>query len=414
MNTVNSSYVKNHIFDGEFGLEKESLRVTPKGVISGTPHPFDDTESITRDFSEAQLEFVTSIHNSADAVVEEMKQLHSFAYERLNGLETGKELIWPFSNPPVIEDENKVDVARFSGKLQGKEIYREYLAEKYGKRKMLLSGIHFNFSFPENLVKDMFEKSSENSFRRFKDNLYLDVGAKLIDYSWLIVILTASSPVYDSSFAGKEKGISTHNGLATIRCSAEGYWNTFTPYIDYSSIETYIDSISDYVHQGLLRSESELYCPVRLKPRGVNSLELLLKNGVNHLEFRLLDVNPLYTVGVNADDIKFIHLLIIYLLSRDKADFSRQNQKSAYENIKKSANYNITPFREKGINVLNDIKEHFGDNIPDDYKKALDFQIDKLNCEEKLYSHIVLKKYGQDYIGKGLETAVDYSKALRK
>lgn len=413
-NYHNSIYLREHIFDGEFGLEKESLRVTPKGLIANTPHPFGDIENITRDFSEAQLEFITSIHTSAEGAINELSELHKTAYEKLSKLETGKEFIWCFSNPPIIDGENSVSVAQFTGELRGKVAYRNYLAKKYGKRKMLLSGIHLNFSFPEKLVNEMFMVSSENNFRKFKDSLYLNIASRLIEYSWLIVVLTASSPVCDSSFVGNEKGKTFYSNFSTIRCGANGYWNTFTPYIDYSSIKTYTESIRDYVQQGLLRAESELYCPVRLKPKGQNSLDLLLKNGVNHLEFRLLDVNPLYKAGINPDDIKFIHLLIIYFLTLDKTNFNRQNQKLLYENIKNSAVYDITPFKENGIKVLNNIKKCFGNNIPNDYKKALDFQINKLIDEDNLYSHIVMEKYGKDYIGKGLETAEYYSNELRK
>lgn len=409
-NYTEYNYIKAHLLDGEFGLEKESLRVNQYGTIADTPHPFGDMESITRDFSEAQLEFVTSIHNSVDDVIGELKNLHSFAYKRLGKLSSGKELIWCFSNPPFIDDENSVDVAQFPAEKNDKVIYRKYLAEKYGKRKMLLSGIHFNFSFPKKLVKALFECSGEKELRVFKDNLYLEAAARLIEYSWLIVILTASSPVCDSSFVGGEKGKTYCGDFATIRCGANGYWNNFSPFLDYSSIKSYTSNISDYIEQGLLKAESELYCPVRLKPKGENSLKALLETGVNHIEFRLLDVNPLYEAGINPDDLRFIHLFLVYLLSLDKTDFSRQKQKLSYEMIKKSAGYDISDFKDMGIDILNDVKCYFDGNLPDDYSKALDLQIEKLTDNNKLYSHIIREKYKSDYIGKCLQTAEYYAK----
>lgn len=407
-------YIKSHILDGEFGLEKESLRVNSFGSIANTPHPFADVESITRDFSEAQLEFITQIHTSVDGVINDLKNLHSMAYKRLYTLENGRELIWCFSNPPKIQDEKEIDVAQFSAEKNDKIIYRKYLAEKYGKRKMLLSGIHFNFSFPDNLINALFKYSDEKSFRVFKDNLYLETATKLIEYSWLIVILTASSPVCDGSFVEKEKGKTYYKDFATIRCGTDGYWNTFTPFLDYSSLDLYVSNIRDYIKQGLLKSESELYCPVRLKPRGENSLDTLIEKGVNHLEFRLLDVNPLYEVGINPDDLRFIHLLIVYLLGLEKKDFDRQKQKNAYDNIKTSSALDISDFREKGIEILYDMKKYFAENLSDEYSKALLFQINKLTDTENLYSHIILDKYKNDYIGKGMETAEYYSNKLRE
>ncbi|MCI9539182.1 MAG: hypothetical protein HFG35_13130 [Eubacterium sp.] len=68
--------------------------------------------------------------------------------------------------------------------------------------------------------------------------------------------------------------------------------------IPYQSIESYADSIEKYVLQGLLKAPSELYYPVRLKPAGENNLENLRKNGVNHIELRMFDLNPLCAEGL--------------------------------------------------------------------------------------------------------------------
>jgi glutamate--cysteine ligase len=274
---------------------------------------------------------------------------------------------------------------------------------------MLLSGIHFNFSFPNDLIQKMFDNSSEENYRNFKDNLYLDVAGKLLDYSWLIVILTAASPVFDSSFVGESAGKTLHNGYGSVRCSKDGYWNTFVPYIDYTDLESYVDTIKDYVEQGLLKAESELYCPVRLKHQGVNSLDNLINNGVNHLEFRLLDVNPLYEVGVNPIDIKFIHLVIIYLSAQNNLSLSREVQKQAYDNIKASAMFDITSFVPKAKVILSEMKNFFGEDIPKDYKESLDFQMNKLDDKNSRYTYKILQQYGNDFIGKGVITAAKNS-----
>ena len=44
--------VKKYMLDGKFGLEKESLRVTPEGFLSHTPHPLPDNPNMERDFCE--------------------------------------------------------------------------------------------------------------------------------------------------------------------------------------------------------------------------------------------------------------------------------------------------------------------------------------------------------------------------
>ena len=45
--------------------------------------------------------------------------------------------------------------------------------------------------------------------------------------------------------------------------------------------------------------------PIRLKPRGANRLETLREQGVNHIELRMIDLNPLRKEGINVRDVKF-------------------------------------------------------------------------------------------------------------
>ena len=51
--------VKQLLFQGNFGLEKEALRITEDGHMAHTPHPFPGDERITRDFCENQTEINT-------------------------------------------------------------------------------------------------------------------------------------------------------------------------------------------------------------------------------------------------------------------------------------------------------------------------------------------------------------------
>ena len=69
---------------------------------------------------------------------------------------------------------------------------------------------------------------------------------------------------------------------SSIRSSEKGYWNSFTPVLRFDSVDDYVSSVSEYVESGRLFSASEVYLPVRLKPRGVNCLENF-KNGISHI-----------------------------------------------------------------------------------------------------------------------------------
>ena len=59
MLSIKDSYIRKHIKDGMFGLEKESLRVLGDGTFAHTKHPFENNDSVVRDFCENQTEINT-------------------------------------------------------------------------------------------------------------------------------------------------------------------------------------------------------------------------------------------------------------------------------------------------------------------------------------------------------------------
>ena len=81
------------------GIEKESLRVDPTGHLAMTPHPraLGSTlthPSITTDYSEALLEFITAPSASIDRVLDELDEIHRYTYQHI-----GEELLWVSSMP---------------------------------------------------------------------------------------------------------------------------------------------------------------------------------------------------------------------------------------------------------------------------------------------------------------------------
>lgn len=326
---LNDKRLRQLFEKGEFGIEMESLRVTKNGELAKTPHPFDNDPNITRDFCENQTEMITDVFDSIDGALDQLFELQKKVRGTL--CEDG-ELLWRSSNPPAFSDPDEIPIADFKG-----SVYRDYLASKYGKVKMLLSGIHLNFSLPAETIDELSERQG-TSARDTKDALYLDLAAKLLSYSWLIVYLTAASPVLDESFA-RFGGVKPEDidKYASVRCSEAGYWNFFTPSFDFSSLESYARSIERYIESGDIISCSELYYPIRVKPRGKYGTDTLRENGINHIELRMIDLDPLSDIGIFKEDIEFIHLLIIYLLCRDIPLPDRDAQETAVHNMKQAA-----------------------------------------------------------------------------
>ena len=341
---LNNSYINRLAQNAEFGIERESLRVTADGKLSQTEHPFAGNPHIDRDFCENQVEIIGDVYCDPSGL---NRQLVSLLDKVDAELVKNNERLWAFSNPPHFGSEDEIPVARFHGAQRGKSEYRHYLAEKYGKKKMLFSGIHLNLSFTDQLLKTAFLYGNYPDFTEFKNGFYLRLSKRLTQYAWLAVYLTAASPVADASL-----GIDS-NVYSSIRCSEHGYWNDFTPILDYSSLKSYVRSIARYIVNGDLKAASELYYPVRLKPRGANSLETLLQNGVNHLELRVLDVNPLTRTGIFTEDIRFMHLLLLWLSSLPDFDFDEGKQIQAIADVKAAAVFGNAEIKNRAVLLLN-------------------------------------------------------------
>lgn len=299
---IRNSKAIDFLFKGNFGLEKECIRIDENGRMADTPHPFGRDEKISRDFSENQTEFITGVNDTPKAACDELTVLHRKAVKILDTLPTGKEYFWPFSNPPRIFGENDNPVARFNGEKEWKTEYRKYLKEKYGSKLMLYSGVHINFSLSQEWLKGIYEWLCLNDRpcaknRRFKEcgeytefvnRIYMRLVAWGTRYSWLIVYLFGASPVFDASFFDETGDKKTSDDFsstmvskyATPRCSEIGYWNDFDPILDYVSLERYIKSINSYVENGALNIPAELYYPVRIKSRGDFSMQTLLEKGI--------------------------------------------------------------------------------------------------------------------------------------
>ena len=321
-----------YYYEGNFGIERETLRVDINGKLAQTPHPFGDDKYITRDFCENQIELITPVCKSIDEALEQLESLDNKAREKL---EEQQEKIWLYSNPPHFETEEDIPIAKFSGVYSSKRNYREVLERRYGKRLMLFSGIHFNFSFSNKLLNDL--NTENEDFSEFKNRLYMKLYKQLMCHSWLLVMLTAASPYYDASFDTDRKRGIVKSKYASMRNSERGYWNHFVPILDHSSIRAFVDSIRNYVDKGMLFSASELYLPIRLKPKGLNSLDNLARNGVDHIELRMFDINPAVPLGIDAADLKFAHLLMLYLVSLPDIPFSPSEQENAVEEHKNAA-----------------------------------------------------------------------------
>lgn len=416
--------VARHLGAGKIGLEKEGLRITGSGFMAQTRDPFVDVPCIVRDFCENQTEINTPVQDSVHDAMECLDQCTKRIRKTLRSLPE-PELLWPFSNPPYIRQEADIPVAQYEGEQRHKTEYRNYLAERYGKYKMTFSGIHFNYSFSDELLRAEYEVRREAcSYQEFKNAFYVSLAAKALTYNWLIVAATAASPLLDCSYVEKGKwGRDVFNGMGSTRCSELGYWNFFTPVLDYSSLAAYADSVMNYISYGLIKSSSELYFPIRLKPPGKYDIGRLREEGVSHIELRMIDLNPLTPVGLDERDAEFIRLLLIYLASLPDKDFPARDQIQAIQNTKNAARYdlktvNIVLPEEESIDavsaalrVIEEMRQFYRgiEANMGEVESILQYQTDKFEDPEKRYAWQLRKEYSEGFVEKGLELALQYA-----
>ena len=137
------------------GIEKESLRVTPKGTLAHTPHPKAlgsalTHPQITTDYSESLLEFITPPSSDADQVLKTLEDIHRYTYRQI-----GDELLWANSMPCQLSGDSDIPVGQYGSSNVGqmKSIYRIGLGHRYGRLMQTIAGFTTTSLYPTNYWK---------------------------------------------------------------------------------------------------------------------------------------------------------------------------------------------------------------------------------------------------------------------
>ncbi len=415
--------VRDLLLGSSIGLEKENIRVDGEGRMVYTPHPFGNKSEhpfIITDYSESQIEINTEVCNNPDLVYDQMENLHDIVTTTIANEYAEPEYLWPISCPPLFGNEADIPIARFDEAHADSQRYREYLAGKYGKKLMLYSGIHYNFSFQDALIRRLHEILGRTDDVRFlKDEIYLRMAKNCCIYSWFPVYMTAASPIFHESFldAGQDVGGGRFLGYASMRNSPYGYWNKTPVHPDYTSLETYIRSIEELVADGQLYSAAEFYSSVRLKPAGKYSMQGLRDGGVSHLELRMFDLNPLDKNGMSRKDMELMEYFLFYLATLDDFAYTPELQDTAFANHLKGAAYDpdsvqlqwqgrSPTLRRAALDLFDDMLAYFDRiRMPEAVGCLLEARR-RAADPEQLYSHRVYQAIrSEGYIPFGLRCA---------
>ena len=437
-NLKNQSFFSNLII--ERGIEKESLRVTKNGYISSKEHPETlgssyTNPSITTDFAESLIEIVTPTYTNVDELYEKLKIIHIFINQNLKD----GEMLWPFSMPPKIDDESKINIATYGKTNMGrlKHVYRKGLAIRYGRTMQCVSGIHYNFSISDKSLKHL-GYSSQNE----KNKAYLNLIRNFKRLFWFVLIEFGNSPVVDKSFvAGRANDLDILNEsdlfkpyATSLRMSDIGYQSKAQKNLNfkYNDLDAFLSELKNAIinpysdfeklglkdndnkfHQisnGILQIENELYDCIRPKRAGQSGqrpYRLLKEQGIQYVEVRGIDLNPSEAIGISKDHIRILDLLLIYCLitpSRKMTDKEKITIEQQDINVIKSGRnpnlqvlykdkeISISVAREELIKDLGQLALEFEDKAFIDAIKSLgSFKKNKFSQAESFHDYGIKK-----------------------
>ena len=438
-NLINENFVsevKGFLSYRKVGLEKESLRIS-NSKISQSDHPITlgsplCNKYITTDFSEAQLEFVTPPFLDTLEALNFLDSIHHFVTHQLND-----EILWPFSMPPILGAESDIPIARYgsSNNALFKQVYRRGLAYRYGSRMQTISGVHYNYSFSEDLwnMSSLFEKDINPRQRR--EEGYFRILRNLHRMNWIILYLFGASPVITKDFLrGENSAFKKLNNedyylpfATSLRMSDLGYQNSVR-----SNFSVSTNSLNDYIsdlkkatetvskdfreieqkellqlNNNILQIDDEYYAIARPKSKNLSDQRLTKKlkgSGVDYIELRSLDLNPFTKSGIDQETLNFLDIFLIYCFLRPSEYISNSELEEIRSNDSLVARMGRKPklllrnnkenisLKDWGIKMIDEMLT-IADIMDDESKKYTKILLEmksKILHPEKTLSHIML------------------------
>jgi len=347
------------------GYERECLRVDLSGKLAMTPHPAGLGSKlthpwITTDYSEALLEFVTPPSSDLNFPLQFLRDIHRFAATQLKD-----EMMWAGSMPCVLSKDADIPLAYYgtSHSAKMKYVYREGLGLRYGRHMQTIAGAHYNWSLPQAFWQTLYDNfNTDLSLQDFISDRYFGLIRNFQRYGWLVPYLFGASPAICESFLqGRKSNLlelvpgTLYGPYATsLRMSDLGYQNRAQDrlHVSFNSLAEYTNALEaairmpdpfytelgvknkedghwQQLNANLLQVENEFYTgirPKRVSQRGVRPAKALRLEGVEYLEMRLFDLNPMVDIGITPEQSQFADVLLLMCLFRDSPAISAREQ----------------------------------------------------------------------------------------
>ncbi len=328
---------------GNFGLERETMRVRLNGDISDARHPFKNKWTnlyFQVDFAEAQLEIITPVTKSYQEAFSFLKMQNYLATKAI----VDDEYLLNYSLPLKYEDINQVPIASSGITKMGRDAhtYRKHIMSKYSHQQQLISGIHFNFSFNKEFLKELAALKSID-VPSLKNEIYFKGYRQFIRHQSVITYLFGVSNCLDEEYqkmlSGEKQVKKIIKHIRSFRNSKYGYPITGKTLVSSNNYKDFKEKLNTLLNNKQLLSKGEIFQPIRLKTK--------FKDIVEYLEVRNIDIDPSTPLGMKMDVIKFTHLFLVFLMLDN---FSDENE--VIDNIK------FAQIIERNNNIALGIESH--------------------------------------------------------
>jgi glutamate--cysteine ligase len=367
------------------GFEKECLRVDAQGHLSQKFHPAAlgsklTNPWITTDYSEALLEFITPPSQDAQFPLAFLRDIHRYTARHLDG-----EIMWAGSMPGLLGEDKDIPLADYgsSNTAKIKRVYREGLGLRYGRHMQTIAGVHYNWSLPAEFWTKLYDCcAASGPMQDFVSERYFGLIRNFLRYSWLIPYLFGASPAVSTSFLQGRKpdlvrlGDDTLYGpyATSLRMSDLGYQNRVQAklHVNFNSVAGYAEALDAAIHTpdpfytaigvkdgahwkqlnaNVLQIENEFYAgirPKRIGTHGERPAIALKKYGVEYVEVRVFDLNPLVDIGIAPEQSTFADAFLLMCLMRDSPPITAREQSENDENKRRV----VTRGRQPDLQLL--------------------------------------------------------------
>jgi len=404
------------------GIEREALRVQSDGKLSQAGHPYAfgsalSHDSITTDYAESLLEFITPVAKNVDQLFDYLNDIHHYAAKNLENNET----LWPISMPCFVQDEDAIELAQYGTSHIGtmKTTYRQGLKNRYGSMMQIISGVHYNFSLPTSFWDSWGEMHQSSLTGKDAQSAgYLGLVRNYFRYGWVIPYLFGASPALCGSFLqGKEttfnfekvgKGTIYLPYATSLRLSDLGYTSSSQSSLNicYNSVDNYIASVrqglkkkapeftalgikeqNKYVqlNDNVLQIENELYAsirPKRVQNAGETPSQALNARGIEYIEIRSLDVNPFSKVGITEEQVNFLDLFLTWCAIKPSAEIDALQSKHFSANLNRVVTNGRDPALQLEIDGQTQSVAQWGEWLTNELKE-LAIVLDKSGDEDR-------------------------------